>query len=97
MNPQTLLVIAGLIAGLVAITKAAIPDLPAKRLPLLVLAFSVIAVGAAFYSGAFSGSLFDLLVAIVGQAASALGLREAVVAVAPPLAALPSRSTNGGS
>ena len=91
MDAPTMLVVGGAIAALVAITKAAVPGLPARTLPLLVLAYSAAFVGAAYYSGIATGTLFDALVAVVGQAASALGLREAVVTAAPVMSTLPSR------
>jgi len=91
MDTQTVLLVGGAIAGLVAITKSALPDIPSRSLPLVVLAYSVALVGAAAYSGAFHGTLFDGIVATIGQAVSALGLREAVIGAAPSMSALPSR------
>lgn len=93
MDAQNMLVIGGVIAGLVAITKAGVPAIPSRALPLVVLAYSTVVVGAAAYSGAFSGSLFEALVAVVGQAVSALGLREATINAAPKMGALYSRTS----
>lgn len=83
MTVETMLVLGGMIAALVAILKAAFPALPSRALPLVVLAISagVVMVGAA--SGEVTGSAFALLQAVVGQTVTALGLREGVVAAVP--------------
>lgn len=93
MDTQNMLVVGGAIAGLVAISKAGFPSIPARTLPLMVLAYSVIVVGIAAQSGAFTGTLFDGLVAVVGQAVSALGLREAIITAAPVMGTLPNRGS----
>lgn len=81
------------IAGMVALIKSAFPALPARVIPLIVLAvsFGVVAIG--IYSGELDMRPLEALMAIVAQAVSALGAREALVSALPQASALPSRGT----
>lgn len=71
------------LAALVAIIKSAVPDIPSRALPLLVLALAVVVVGVGAWSGEVQGTPFGLLAQVVGQTVAALGIREGIVAAAP--------------
>ncbi len=79
------------IAGVTALIKAAFPALPSRRIPLLVLALSAAVVGIGLASGELTMRPLEALLAIIGQAVTALGAREGVAAVAPRVSTLPSR------
>lgn len=91
MDGAVLLAIGGGIAATVAIIKSALPDVPARVLPLWVLAVSTVFVAVAAYSGQLGGTPFDLLIQVVSQTATAIGLREGLTVVAPAMKSLPRR------
>jgi hypothetical protein len=92
MNPEMILAMGAGIAGVTAILKAAFPDMPARFIPLIVVAVSSAFVVAGVQSHAIDGGALNVLLQIVQQAVAALGIREGVVAVAPQASTLPSRS-----
>lgn len=83
MDVGVTLVLGATIAALVAVIKGAFPELPPRRLPLVVVAISIIVVGVGAFSGEVAGTPFELLQAVVAQVVSAMGLREGLVAMVP--------------
>ncbi len=93
MDAGLTLGLGGLIATLVALVKAGLPGTVSPRTVwALVLAVSAGVVVLAFYSGMLVGlTPFAIVTQWAIQAATAVGLREGLVAAVPQASALPSR------
>lgn len=94
MDATTTLGIGGAIAILVAIVKMAFPALPSRMVPVLVL---VLAAGLVVLEAASTGDrdALAIVMQVVIQAASALGLREGLVTAVPRASALGGPSLTG--
>lgn len=84
------------LAALVAIVKMAIPDLPARVIPVLVLVLAAIFVGLGVAGGSIAPDPLAVVLAVVSQAATTLGIREATVAAIPAAAAIKGPGSAGG-
>lgn len=82
----------GVIAAAVALAKAALPyDLSGRQVAGLVLVVTTALVVLGVVGGEVSGTPLDVVSRIIVQAASAVGLREGLVLVAPAAKSLPGR------
>ncbi|MFA7295805.1 MAG: hypothetical protein WC211_01300 [Dehalococcoidia bacterium] len=82
----------GVIAAAVALAKAALPvELSGRQVAGLVLVVTTALVVLGVVGGEISGTPLDLVSRIIVQAASAVGLREGLVLVAPAAKTLPGR------
>ena len=82
----------GVIAAAVALAKAALPfDLSGRQVAGLVLVVTTALVALGVVGGEISGTPLDLVSRVIVQAASAVGLREGLVLVAPAAKTLPGR------
>ena len=79
----TLLAIGAALATLVAMIKMAVPTMPPRAVPLVVLVLSGVLVGLGVASGAIPADPLGVVLQVVAQAAATLGIREGVVAAIP--------------
>lgn len=79
----TLLAIGAALATLVAMIKMAVPTMPARVIPLVVLVLSAALIGLGVASGAVPPDPLGVVLQVVAQAAATLGIREGVVAAIP--------------
>ena len=97
MDTSTTLGIGAAIAAGVAILKQALPFLPSRAIPLVVLALSGVLVGLGVASGNIARDPLAIALQIVSQTASTMGIREGLVAALPGASALPTViSTSSG-
>lgn len=79
-------------AGLVAIIRAAVPTMSGQLVPLVVLGVAALFVIVSAFSAGGVRDPLAILLAIVQQAVTAMGIREGVVAMLPGASNLPSRA-----
>lgn len=90
MDATTMFGLGAMIAGLMAIIKAAAPEIKPQYVRLIVLAVTVVVVIVGAVSGEVAtSSPYGLLAIIVNQAVVAMGIREGVVGVIPRAASGP--------
>ena len=90
---ETTLGAGAVIAGIVAIAKAAYPGTLSSRATLSVVGVAaVLVLGLEMVSGLVHDTPYGLLVQLVTLVTTAIGVREGATAVAPSLSALPTRN-----
>lgn len=78
------------IAGLVAIIRSAVPTMPGQVVPLVVLTVSALFVIVAAFSAGGDRDPLAILLAVVQNTVSAMGIREGITALVPGAANLPT-------
>jgi len=84
------------LAALVAIVKMAVPDLPARAVPVLVLVLAGVLVGLGVMEGTIAREPLAVVLAVVSQTATTLGIREATVAAIPGAATIKRPGSSSG-
>lgn len=78
------------IAAVVGVIKQVAPDFPSRFTPLIVVALASLFIVVGAFAGHGSLDPYQILMNVVAQAASAMGMREGAVAVAPAISGKPT-------